>query len=553
MTFKTLIQRAVDDCPEKVFASFRRNDGWHQETFREFDIRVKSTAQYAADRLGLAPREDKAAIWLENDVRWTEFYAAMAVSAVTVVPMDPKFQAEEVAYVLDNSETTLIFTDRRHLTILERILPDLPKIRAVILDEPAGVDSVAGVPIHAFEEMAAYQTKEFPFCAGVEPKERDIASIIYTSGTTGKPKGAMLTHANFIADAVGCLDHIPQFGAKDSFIVILPLFHSFAFTVCYVVPLVCHASLAFGESLRTIGEDIRKAKPTVLIAVPLLADKLYQKIEAGIKASHLARLLCAVGLGKVVGRKVRQQLGGKLDLIIIGGAPCPPRVLRGFNRLGINATEGYGLTEAAPVVTVAQFHRQRIGTIGTRLPNVEIRLANEDASGVGELQVRGPTVMLGYYKNEAATRETFDGEWLRTGDLASIDKDGYVSIRGRSKALIVNREGKNIYPEEVENVLSADAHIGDIIVLGYHAGKEPGERIGAIVHPNLDLFKEENGGVEPPFDQVERTIETIIRERCSALADYKHPRKILISAEPLERTSTQKVRRCTYKGALDTP
>lgn len=552
MTFKTLINRAVAEHPNKVFVDFRRKDGWYQETFLEFDARRKRLAQYAADHLGLKPRLDKVAIWLENDVRWIEFYAAMASTAVTVVPMDPKFRAEEVSYVLENSESTILFTDKKHLPILEQILPNLPQIRAVILDEADTVTEVAGVKVYDYEVLATYQAQSFDFCDQNEPTPQDIASIIYTSGTTGKPKGAMLTQANFIADAVGCLDHVPEFGEKDSFIVILPLFHSFAFTVCFVVPLVCHASVSFGGGLKTVAEDIRKTKPTVLIAVPLLAEKLYQRVEAGINASKLAKVLCSIGLSKLVGRKVRKQLGGALSLIIVGGAPCPKYVLEGFNRLGICSTEGYGLTEAAPVVTIVPLHAKRIGTIGTHLPNVEIRIANEDASGVGELQVRGPTVMLGYYKNEAATQETFDGEWLRTGDLASIDRDGYVTIRGRSKALIVNREGKNIYPEEIENVIATDPHIADIIVLGYHADGEPGERVGVIIHPNLDLFTEENGGTLPPADQIEKSIQAIIRQRCVALADYKHPRKLLISETPLERTSTQKVRRCTYKGTLDT-
>ncbi len=555
MTFRTLLETAVRKRPDGIAFNFKRAGEWRQLSYREFTLRVEALAEAAGTAFGLKPREDKVAFIIDNDVRWIEFYSALASVGITVVPMDHKLRAEEVAYILKDSGAAAVFTDAKHKELLEQILPELPSVRLVIYDEAGDQrgSELCGRPVRDYEEaLAACFGKPHPFYIANAPVEQDIASIIYTSGTTGKPKGAMLTQNNFCSDASGCLDHIPEFGSSDSFLIVLPLFHSFSFTTNFVVPLTCQATMSFVENLRTVGEDIKTLKPTVLIAVPLLIDKLYQRIKEKIDASTMARVLMSIGLGKIVGKKAKQALGGALRLVIVGGAPCPQHVLRGLNALGIATTEGYGLTEASPVVTVAQFRKQRIGTIGTRIPNIEIRIAEPDAQGVGELQIRGPIVMKGYYNNVEATQASFDGPWLRTGDLASMDKEGYVTIRGRSKALIVNREGKNIYPEEVENCIARDPLVGDIVVVGYRENGETGERVGAILAPNVELFKTRNNGQDVPFDEMKAALEEIVKVSCKRLADYKHPRKIIVSAEPLERTATQKVRRCVYQGQLDT-
>nr|HPO38922.1 AMP-binding protein [Kiritimatiellia bacterium] len=339
--------------------------------------------------------------------------------------------------------------------------------------------------------------------------------------------------------------------AKDDFLVVLPLFHAFSFTANFVVPLVKGCGMYFVESLRTVGDDIKTLRPSIFIAVPLLAEKLFAKIDDKLKHNTVAQLLIKAGLGSLVGKKVLKGLGGRLRFLIVGGAPCPLHVLQGFRRLGVPIVEGYGLTECSPVVSITNIRQARIGTIGKKLPNIEVRLADTNEQGVGELQVRGPIVMKGYFKNLTATREAFDGDWLRTGDLASIDAEGFLTIRGRKKALIVNREGKNIYPEEVENVIARDPLIADVIVIGYTVGNVPGERVGAIVTPDLEALAAAHDGAEPPWPVIEQLVRDRVRAQCACLTDYKHPRKIIVQCEPLERTSIQKVRRCVYQGKLN--
>ena len=275
------------------------------------------------------------------------------------------------------------------------------------------------------------------------------------------------------------------------------------------------------------------------------------ELEEGLGNSKAAQFLLKIGLRGVVWHMILKKLGGKLRFIITGGAPCPKHVLEGFRRIHVKFIEGYGLTECAPVVSVTDYRSNRIGTIGRPCKGVEVRLAEKNEAGVGELQVKGPIVMKGYFHNEKATKEAFDDDWFATGDLASMDEEGYITIRGRKKALIVNREGKNIYPEEVENAISKDPSVQDIIVVGYTQGGVPGERVGAIVYPNEDWFAEQNGGVKPDWAEMEKTVAKRVQECSAELADYKRVRKVVVYREPLERTSVGKVRRVTYKGKLD--
>jgi long-chain acyl-CoA synthetase len=411
-----------------------------------------------------------------------------------------------------------------------------------------------------------------------------IASILYTSGTTGKPKGAMLTHANFTSNVEASVAQV-GFYPSDNFLNILPLFHSFSFTANFILPLSLGGCCSFVRSVKTITEDMCVLQPTVMLAVPLLAEKIYARITEKLKKSLAARVMLAVGLRSVVGRKVRASFGGKLRLIGIGGAPTAHSVLRGFQKLGIPVLEGYGLTECAPGVAYPNLSYYIVGTVGQVLANMDYKLVDTDATGAGELCVRGPNVMKGYYKKPEATAEIIDADgFLHTGDLARFDDRKNLTICGRRKALIVNREGKNIYPEEIEQIIERCPYVKDIIVLGYHVADETGERIGAIIVPDEEALtakqseavaarrgeavaakwraavaaRRGTAAVEkrPPSiwseAQTQEFVRSEVMKLChDQLADYKLPRKIEFRQEPLERTSTMKVRRVVYDGALD--
>ena len=552
MTIRSLLERHARENPDVVALRSYEGKQWVSRTFAEFLSDVRRVASAYGEAFALRPRADNVALILPNSPLWMEAYLACSGAGVAVVPIDPKLHNDEVAYILQDSGAVVVTTDRAHLEMMRAIVPGLPCVRAVVLADGEGeYEPIGAVPVRAYAALCAGAHDASWYDAHVASAD-DVASIIYTSGTTGKPKGAMLTHGNFTADAEGAFEAFNEpITSADVFLVVLPLFHAFSFCTNFVVPLLTGSGMYFVRSLYTIGDDVKLLRPTVVMGVPLLAEKIYDKIDAKLKASKKARFLLKIGLKQLVYGAVKKGLGGRIRFMIVGGAPCPRHVLEGFKKLGITMLEGYGLTECSPVVSIAGPKCARIGTIGAKIANIEIRLADRNEQGVGELQVKGPITMKGYWHNDAATEEAFDGEWLKTGDLASVAEDGLITIRGRKKALIVNREGKNIYPEEVENRIAADLVVADCVVVGYTTGGVPGEKVGCVVHPDMDLLAARNGGKEVSWEEAEKIAQEHVHAQCHALADYKRVRKIVVSKEPLERTSIQKVRRVAYKGMLN--
>ena len=534
-------------------------------TYSELNTTVRRLAELFS-AAGISPRESRVALLLDNCHEWIETYLALCGTAITIVPMDPKLRAAEVSYILRDSQCRAVVTDPSHLPILETVLPDLPYMRTVFLhhcetEEPP--EAICGRDCISIAARIDVDRKRAASPAGVyaatEVASDDICAIIYTSGTTGSPKGAMLTHGNFYSDTEGLVfpgddqrprGAIPIFRPDDRFLVVLPLFHAFSFTANFLVALMSRSRLQFVRSLRTLAEDMRTFSPTILMAVPLLVEKFAAKIDNALRTNRALLLLQAFHLRGLVKHLILKSLGGRLRYMITGGAPCPVDAIVTMRRFGIFVLEGYGLSEASPVVSVCAPDKVKVGTIGVALPNIEARIDAPNEQGVGELVVRGPIVMKGYLNRPEDTAEALADGWLHTGDLASMDADGFITIRGRKKALIVNREGKNIYPEEVEKCLGRDKRLMDVLVLGYHESREIGEKVGVIIVPDAEKFTRADGSrmTEP---EIASEVRAIVQTQCGDLATYKHPRKIDVRFEPLKRTAALKIRRSEYKGQLD--
>ena len=560
MSIRALFEDKLKRTPGRRFFLFRCDKRICERTYAEAGDRVARMAEVSAS-LGVRPRSAPVAIILENGPVWVELYLAHASTGVPVVPVDPKLRPEEIAYMMADSGVKAIYTDARHIPVLEEIASGLDALTAIVLVDGAehGAPSeIAGRQVvdleSKMEELASAAAAPDGAFASARVTDDDIASIIYTSGTTGRPKGALLTHGNFCADIEGSIGLIPSASEKEEFFVVLPLFHAFSFCANFLAAVRLGAGMQFTTSLRTIGEDMRAFRPTLLMAVPLLVEKMHAKVQEALQKNRAAKFLMSVGLGFIVVNKIRKSFGGRLRILIVGGAPCSAELLLAMRKLKMPIIEGYGLTEASPIVSITRLEHVKPGSIGVPLPNIEVRLADKNENGIGELQVRGPIVMRGYLNKPEATAETIDADgWLSTGDLASQDEDGFFFIRGRKKSLIVNREGKNIYPEEVEICIGNSPKILDVIVQGYSdTADEVGEKVGAIVVPNLDAFKRKDGSL-PDWTEIEDETRKTVQAQCEHLAEYKHPRKIAVYHDPLERTSSQKVRRYVYRDALNGP
>ena len=556
MTLKETLDRSAQKNGDKILMKFKRDGEWKTLTYRQFLALVRNVAEALVRACHVRPG-DRVALMGANSPEWCAIHYAITGIAATAVPIDVKLQDQEVTHILSDSGAAVLLMDSAGEASIHGLAGRCPNLRHVILfgDQKPELDNgkTRGIQLHDFDQLLA-ETKAQAAGHGAaydryHPKDADVASFIYTSGTTGRQKGAMLTHLNFTAN-FRSIDAAIEILPDDNFMVILPLHHSFAFTACLVTPIASGTQMSFVESLRTVGENIREASPTLVLAVPLLLEKVYNKLLAGLKANRMGSLLWTLGIRNPVRNGIREKLGGRLRLMISGGAPADPLLLQGLEDLGLKAREGYGLTECSPVLTISPFEAPiRPGSCGQILPFVEMKVFNANAEGVGELAAKGDNVMKGYYNNPAATEDVFRDGWFLTGDLGYIDADNYVFITGRKKALIVNREGKNIYPEEVELQINQSPLILESVVLGYRPpGESVGEQVGVIVVPDEEGVAALEVAEKRKFSEqeIEARIRADVKKQVAALADYKHPRRVQIRWEEFNKTSTGKIKRYLY-------
>ncbi|NQU39518.1 MAG: AMP-binding protein [Lentisphaerae bacterium] len=551
MTIKRAFVRTYHRQADQVALRYKADRVWNEVTWRELMARVRQVSEIL-NLLKVKPGQH-VAIHLDNCRQWMEIYLGVVSGGCTAVPIDAKLHPQEVAHILHDSEAVLLFGSARTFATLKEIQAEVPALSNAVLVDGESILSMTDSRFTArdYEQTLAQvqgaserDDSRFNRC---DPDQSDVASIIYTSGTTGRPKGAMLTHGNFssnVESMMHCLDVRPS----DNLLLVLPLHHAFAFSVNFLLPLFCGAQVSFVQSLKTVGEDAREVSPTLLVGVPLLLEKLYARIMGGMKKNRLGYFLYRAGLKRPVIKAVQSKLGGRLRACVVGGAPSSTEVLRGYAALGIPVIEGYGLTETAPVLTFNPLNAPLPGSVGIAVPGVEVKIREPDEEGIGEIMGRGPNIMKGYFKNPQATAEVMDGAWFRTGDLGYINPDGYVIITGRIKSLIVNREGKNIYPEEIEAQILTSNRILEAIVVGFTEEGETGERVGVIVVPNLEVVETMRTASDEPFT-VEALTELMVAEVkrvTRSIADYKRPRRIEVRTEAFEKTSTSKVKRFMY-------
>lgn len=502
---------------------------------------------------GLKPG-DKVAILGHNCPEWGQAYLGASMAGGVMVPLDSLLTQNEITHLLTDSRAKAAFVTTRFLDcVMEARYSNSCLEKIIVLDWNQGRPPEDVILLNDLLR----QGEKGPAIHRL-PDLHDTASIIYTSGTTGRPKGVMLTHKNIVSDCAACSQaiHIDQ----ERFLSVLPMHHAFEFTAGFILPLYsgCTVTYARGLKSKQIIEDLQASRATVMLGVPLLYQKMLEGIRRGVERApttrktlfHAMRNVVKMGerlgnrhLGRVLFKGLREKMGlGALRFFIVGGAPLRPQIPREFRRIGITMLQGYGLTEASPVLTLNPEHAPRDESIGKPLPGVEVKVIDPDGHGVGELAFRGPMVMKGYYKNERATKQvlTSDG-WLLTGDLGRIDESGYVYVCGRSKNLIVTPAGKNVYPEEIEALLVESPDILEAMVYGSPL-PTGGEEVRAIIVPDYETIGEKYGDALDELE-VNRLISRNVKEINAGLAGYKRIKSFQIRDEELPKTSTRKIKR----------
>ncbi len=553
-----------------------KQDGVYREiTYRQFEEQVRDFA-LALSILGVQ-RGDRVALLSENRPEWAVSDLAILSEGAITVPVYQTNSPKEVAYILNNAEVKVVIVSTgEQLGKIQSIRSDVPSLERVIV-----MDTVEGADVDSFAALLQVGRER----AGAEPDQyeehvrrtqaSDVATIIYTSGTTGEPKGVMLTHENILFN-VQAAEKVVPVSEEDRCLSFLPLSHVFERTVGQFFMIFHGITIAYAESIDTVAENMGEVKPTIVVSVPRLYEKMYAKVLDKVHAGPQLRqkiFFWGIETGKkltpyrlegkkgpfalslqyaladrLVFHKIKERLGGNLRYFISGGAPLSREIAEFFYAAGVTILEGYGLTETSPVITANHHDRIKFGTIGKALEGVEVRIADD-----GEILTRSPSVMKGYFKNETATKEAIDDEgWFHTGDVGEIDGEGFVKITDRKKDLIVTSGGKNVAPQYLENLLVSDKYISQVMVYG-----DKRKYLTALVVPDFDALSvvmNEKGGSTTDHSALVANLQAMdfmyarVEAKLRDLARYEQIKKISLldhelSQDAGELTPTLKVRR----------
>jgi len=525
-----LFSNTVSCFPDKVALQIKRDSVWQRFTYRQVeDLSLKVATFLLKEGL---KKTDTVALILENRPEWAIIYLGLMYAGLICVPLDPQLSGEEIKNFIDDSNTKVIFCFYNIFTkkIGQDIGGRLTKI--IILDAPDSED----INFVRFSEIENIQMEKAILPVVLAD---DVASLLYTSGTTGKPKGVLLTHKNICSNfksIAGLNIYLPS----DNTLCILPLYHTYAFMVTLIMPLFKGAMVtyfALGFKPQDLSAIIKEAQVTMLVGVPQLFFLLHKAIFDKIKKfpSFLLPFLLPF-----IRQKLGEQFGRGLRLLVSGGARLEPKIGKDLSRLlGIRLIEGYGLTETSPVVTLNPPDKIKFGSVGKVIPGVQIKIFNPNKSGVGQVLIKGPNVMLGYFKQPDLTNQVIKEGWFYSGDLGFIDSRGYLFLTGRQKDVIVLSSGKNIYPEEVEEYYGRSPYIKEICILSRRqerAGRVI-ESLFAVVVPNLEYFRQKN-----EMD-IQAKILWELENLSRNLPGYKHIMGFLVTKDALPRTALRKIKR----------
>lgn len=523
-----MFEKSCDEYSEHVAYSIF--SGGKTLNYSFYDVRriVDSFCSYLLE-CGVS-KGDKVAILSENRPEWGMSYFAIIRLGATVIPLDARASLEANIFYMNFSETKAIIASDNFVTDLERNRTKLTSVSTVI-------------PIDTVVDCENAESRTF-FAAEIE--DSDTSEILFTSGTTGEPKGVMLTHRNIMSNVEDIYSFL-DIGPGDTAFSILPLHHCYECTGGLLATFYSGVRVFYARSLRPniLMHDLKLAAPTIWMNTPLVLEKLLKRINREIdNLGFIKRYFTKLLPGKVTGKKIKQQLGlENIRYIVSGGAALPLWVKDGLEEYGFPLLQGYGLSESAPLISANPPSEPRNESAGLIITSVEAEIRDIDNEGNGEICVRGPNIMSGYYENPDATKEVLkeDG-WLSTGDVGYFDGEGYLYITGRKKNVIVTKSGKNIYPEEIEVKLMESPLIEEVLVFS-----PDDESIQALIHPNYEELETLSGESNPGDKYIYESLLKQVRDTNSKLETYKRVKDIGIKREEFPKTTTNKIQRYHFK------
>jgi len=492
---------------------------------------------------------DKIALVGRNSANWCVVYLATVTYGAVIVPILPDFKPEDLVNLINHSDSKLLFADDK---IYETI--DSSKILAITgvisLEEFSMLSSTNDKVKKAYQELNGKFMNIYPEVRKEDVKFSDISNeelavISYTGGTTGFSKGVMIPHRSLAANVRFAQTHMPL-KPGDPLVSFLPLAHTYGCAFEFLFPFTfgCHITiLSKTPSPQIILQAFKEIKPRLILSVPLVIEKIFKKqVLPVIRKSHMRVILAIPGLNKIIHNKIKSKLtesfGGRFHELVIGGAAFNPEAERFFRKIGFRFTVGYGMTECGPLISYTSWDTTKLGASGKAVDTLEVTIDSDDPKkNIGEIILRGDNVMLGYYKNEKATKEIIDDEgWMHTGDLGLIDKEGNIFIKGRSKVMILGPSGKNIFPEEIEAVINNMEYVAESLVI------MEDNRLVGLVYPDYEALKKDN----IPDDQLSALLEKIRKSVNDRVPDYMAVSKFRIQSEEFAKTPKRSIRRFLY-------
>ena len=533
-----LIKTTKKNLEKKAFNLKDKNGKIYFKTYLDYkkDVEALSTKL-----LEMGLKDQKIAVIGKNSYEWAVAYLASTIVGI-VVPIDKEESNENIKKFLEISKAKAIIADTKYLINLQNenklIMIDMQNT-SKFLNFMYMVDEG--------KMLVSNGNRDFENIK-INPDEMKI--LLFTSGTTGKSKGVMLSHKNICSNIISVAS-IVKVDNSTSVLSILPLHHTYECTLGFLLVLYGGGNISYIQGLKYISQNIKEYKPTFILCVPLLLENVYKKILKNLKTSlpkkftqHEEKLIQNLPfyLKPIVKRKIKKSLGGKIKTFIVGAAAIKPEIVEDFVALGIKVLQGYGLTECSPLVVGNNDTYYKAKSCGMPIPNVEFKIVDPNEQGIGEIAVKGPNVMLGYFENKEETEKVLKNGWFYTGDLGYIDEDEFLYIAGRSKNMILTKNGENIYPEEIESILNDNEIIEEALIIGSSNGRDDIE-VKAKIFPNIEAIKEILGNKIPSKEEISKLISETVKKANKKLPNFKHIKSFKIMEEDFERTTTNKVKR----------
>ncbi len=553
---KEIFKRSIEKYKNNIYI-LERPEHDHKAKFEEFTYE-----RFGNDVINLGTglikhlnlKGERIIIIGENTYYWYVSYFSILCGAGIAVPVDKELPNNEIENVIKRSHASAVIFSKKKKDAIDKIKDNLPMVKyfiemnsdANLQGRDIGIEKV----IEEGKKITDSGNTEY---MDIEIDPEEFKFLIFTSGTTSQAKGVMLCHRN-LAENVNAVSKYVKIYESDRFFSVLPLHHTYESSIGALLPFANGSSVTVCGGLRYIVPDMQEAKPTAMLAVPLLVENLYKKINQTIEKSgkagivnsmiHVTNALKGVGIDikRKVFKEIYDNLGGNMRIIVSAAAPIDKKIGRWVQDIGIEFLQGYGLTETAPIAALTPECDPRVGSVGIPVNCAQIKIHNPNENGEGEIWIKSKTLMLGYYEDEEATKEVVYDGWFNSGDIGYQDKDGYVYVTGRSKNVIVTQNGKNIYPEEIELLLSKIPEIAECMVYGKEVEGEKELIISVKVIPNQEEI-ERLHGKDLKEEEIHKIIWNKIKEVNKTLTSYKAIKNLELKHDEFAKTTTMKIKR----------